>query len=330
MPDTLTVERANALFAEALPAYGRVRSVMRFAEGSVTGAYRVDFAADDAAPVVVKVYEPDDVWNAVKEVRSLRFLTEHGIDVSPRALGFSKAAGALDGRSCVVSSLRPGRMLSEVDGELTAAQRQEIYRQLGVVLARLHAIPVDEYGYINGRIFNPMPDNRAHMNRVFDRELRRFREGGGDPVLADRIAAYVADRESVLDDCERPVYCHGDVHEPNLLVDVAADGACTLTGLLDPLNMHAGDALVEFVRLDTFSLGGDATKIAGLLAGYGTPAVGRQPREPPDAWPGAWRPRMALYRVALALELYNWFTITGETSHLASIEDGLRELTREP
>lgn len=330
MPETLTVERADALFAELLPAYGRVRAVTRFAQGSVTGAYRVDFAHDDVAPVVVKVYEPDDVWSAAKEASSLRFLAEHGIGISPRALGFSKAADALDGRSCVVSSLRPGRTLSEVDEELTAAQRHEIYRQLGVVLARLHAIPVGEYGYINGRIHHPMPDNRSHTNRVFDRELRRFRESSGDPALADRIAAYVADRESVLDECPRPVYCHGDVHEPNLLVDVAADGACTLTGLLDPLNMHAGDALVEFVRLDAFSLQGDATKIAGLLAGYGVSAVGQQPPEPSDAWPEAWRPRMAVYRVALALELYNWFTLTGETSYLPSIEGELRNFTREP
>jgi hypothetical protein len=49
--ETLTVERAGELFAGLLPAAGPVRTVSRFAEGSVTGAYRIEFAGADPAPV---------------------------------------------------------------------------------------------------------------------------------------------------------------------------------------------------------------------------------------------------------------------------------------
>ena len=42
----LTVERAGELFACLLPAPGPVRAVSRFAEGSVTGAYRIALALE--------------------------------------------------------------------------------------------------------------------------------------------------------------------------------------------------------------------------------------------------------------------------------------------
>jgi hygromycin-B 7''-O-kinase len=320
--EALTVERVGELFDELLPAHGPVRAVSRFAEGSVTGAYRIEFARADSAPAVLKIYGADSLWYAAKEARALRFLTDHGIDISPRVLAFSRSAPALDGRPFVVSSLRPGLTLTALDEELTRAQRHEVYRQLGQVLGRLHAIPAHGYGYVNGEIRDPLPDNRAHMARIFERELRRFRHHGGDPALTGRLAAHVAEHASAFAACPRPAYCHGDVHEPNLLVQLAQDGTYALTGLLDPANLHAGDPLMDFVRLDAFSMNGDATKIAGLLSGYGVSTAGQQPGQ----WPEAWGSRLPLYRIALALELYNWFTINGQTSHLPALDRELRQL----
>jgi len=99
------VERADGLLAELLPGHGRVHSVVRFAEGTVTGAYRVEFARAESAPVVLKLYARDDRRLAAKEAAALRFLTGHGIDVSPRLLAFSGSARALGSpRPCVVSA----------------------------------------------------------------------------------------------------------------------------------------------------------------------------------------------------------------------------------
>ena len=141
-------------------------------------------------------------------------------------------------------------------------------------------------------------------------------------LLAGQLAAHVTRHTPEFDACSRPAYCHGDLHEDNLLAEIAEDGTCSLTGLLDPDNMHAGDPLMDFVRLDAFSVHGDATKIAGLLSGYGACEPGQQPGQ----WPRAWRSRLPLYRIALALELYNWYTIIGETSELPALDRELREL----
>jgi aminoglycoside phosphotransferase (APT) family kinase protein len=324
VPGELTVERAGELFAALLPEHGRVCAVSRFDEGSVTGAYRIEFAGAGSAPVVLKIYRAGNGF-AAKEARALRFLTSHGLDISPRVLAFSRSAEALGGRPCLACSLRPGRTLAELDAELTCAQRHEIYRQLGAVLKRLHAIPAGGYGYVNGHIRNPLPDNRAYMARMLTRDLRDFRDNSGDPALAGKLAAHVGQNAAAFAECHRPAYCHGDVHEPNLLAVLAKDGTCSLTGLLDPGNMHAGDPVMDFVRLDAFSMHGDATKMAGLFSGYGVCVPGEQPGQ----WPEAWRSRLPLYRIALALELYNWFTISGQTSHLPALHRELRELLAE-
>jgi hygromycin-B 7''-O-kinase len=325
VPGALTLEHAGELFAGLLPAHGPVCAVSRFAEGSGAGAYRIEFADADSAPVVLKIYGAGSPWLAAREARALRFLTGHGFGISPRVLAFSRSAGALGGRPYLVCSLRPGRMLTELDAELTCAQRYEVYRQLGEVLKRLHAIPAGGYGDVNGQIRNPLPDNSAHMARMLKRSLRGFRENAGDPALAGKLAAHVTEHASAFADCLRPAYCHGDLHEDNLLAELAERGTCSLTGLLDPDNMHAGDPLMDFVRLDAFSLHGDATKMAGLLSGYGVSVPGHQPGQ----WPESWRSRLPLYRIALALELYNWFTIIGETCWLPALDRELRELLGE-
>lgn len=322
--EALTVGQARELFA-GLPAPGPVRAVSRFAEGSVTGAYRIEFTGTDPAPVVLKIYDAGSLRFAVKEARALRFLTGHGVDISPRVLAFSRSADALGGRPCLVCSLRPGRTLADLGAELTGAQRREVYRQLGAVLKRLHAIPAGGYGDVNGQIRDPLPDNSVHMARLLERDLRRFRRNAADPALAAQLAAYLTRHAPAFAECARPVYCHGDVHEANLLAELAGDGTCSLTGLLDPENMHAGDPLMDFVRLDAFSMHGDATKLAGLFCGYGVSVPGQKPGQ----WPPVWRSRLPLYRIALALELYNWFTISGQAGPLPAIHRELRELLGE-
>jgi hygromycin-B 7''-O-kinase len=319
VPGELSLDRAGELLAGLLREHGPVCAVSRFAEGSVTGAYRVEFAGVGSAPVVLKVYEDESL--AAREASALRFLTGHGFGISPRVLAFSRSAEALDGRACLVCSLRPGCLLAELDDELTHAQRYEVYRQLGEVLKRLHAIPADGYGDVNGQIRNPLPDNSAYMARMLKRDLRGFRDNAGDTALAGQLAAHLTEHAAAFAECLRPAYCHGDVHELNLLAEIAEDGTCSLTGLLDPENMHAGDPLMDFVRLDAFSMRGDATKMAGLLSGYGVCVPGQQPGE----WPDSWRSRLPLYRIALALELYNWYAITGETSQLPALHRELRE-----
>jgi hypothetical protein len=104
----------------------------------------------------------------------------------------------------------------------------------------------------------------APRRRVGPAQPARYRRAGGYPGGPARTRVsppalpYPANRaycprlpapgpSRTLPGTRRPAYCHGDVHEDNLLAEVTEDGACSLTGLLDPDNMHAGDPLMDFV-----------------------------------------------------------------------------------
>lgn len=145
--EALSRTTAGELCADLVPAHGPVRAVSRLTEGSVTGAYHIEFAA--AAPLVLKTYQPDWPAFARTEARALRFLSDNGSDngidsgsdISARLVAFSTAAPALHGLPCVLTTLRPGRTLTSVADQFTPAAWHDVYRQLGVVLQRPHAIP---------------------------------------------------------------------------------------------------------------------------------------------------------------------------------------------
>lgn len=315
----LTPENAEPLLADILPDRGPIAEVRRFDEGSVTGAYRVSFADDAVSPVVVKVYPnaPESRGHAAKEARALHLLRDRGIFSVPRVLGFRKAVDVLDGGACAVMSLLRGRTLSSIAARLTPEQERDVWVQLGTILRRIHDVPMGAYGYINGDIVNPAPDNVTHMDRLFARLLDEYRRLGGDLLLAERTESHVAERASIFAECARPVLCHGDYHESNILVTKESDGHYRVTGVIDPENMHAGDPLIDIVRSCEFSIGDDPVKRAGLLEGYGVGGTD---------WPERWRERMHLYRIALVVELFNWFSMSGAGKHLPGLDTDLRGL----
>lgn len=315
----LTPEVVRRLFADLLPGSGEVAEVERFAEGSVSGAHRISFEGGAAEQVVVKLPAPRYQWLAAKEVYGYRLLAEHGISAIPKVLAFEESVPLLGGSPCTVLSLLPGRPLSEVSEELTESELFELYRQAGTLLAAIHAIAMEAYGDIRTGIVDPQPDNAAGMARQFEQLLREFGELGGDGEVAALIADAVAGSAEVFAACQRPVLCHGDFHEGNILVQRDQSGQWRVTGTIDLENLHASDPLVDLVRTEWFSIRGNRSKRAGLLAGYGP--AGEQ-------WPVEWRERMRRYRLCLCLELWNWFTISGAAGKLPVVELELRRLLR--
>ena len=316
-PPALTRDLLQQLFDELLPGRAPVAEVTRFAEGTVSGAYQVTFADAQADPVVVKLPAPEYPWAAAKEVHVYRLLAEHAIPAVPQVLAFEESAPLLDGLPCTVLTMQPGEPLSGVSEDMDESELFDIYRQLGASLAAIHRIPMDAYGYIVADIVRPQPDNVRHMNSHFVSLLREFQEHGGDTDLAAAVIEHVSQRNAVFAACTQPVLCHGDFHSGNLLVQRDEAGQWQLTGVIDVENAHAADPLVDIVRTEAFSIEDSRPKRAGLLAGYGLAG---------DEWPDAWRERMHTYRIALAIELWNWFTISGAPQHLPGLEQELRQL----
>lgn len=304
------------LLAHLLPGAGPVAEVRDLEGGSISPVQQVCFADPTTPDVVLKLGLRQEQWTVRKEARCYERLAAHGIGPIPDVLASADSMDLLEGGSCLVMSLVPGTTLAQVAADLTPAQMRDVYEQLGALLARIHAIPMSAFGFMSTDVLDPLPDNLTHMAGNFRNELNKYRELGGDTRLAGAIAEIVDARVAAFAECPAPMLCHGDAHEDNVLVVPGPDGRWTISGLIDPANMHAGDPLVDLVRTDSFAIKGDQAKLAGLLAGYG---VGG------DRWPAEWEPRMYLYRILLALELRNWFT--GRLpEHVPGLDEELRAL----
>ncbi|MBB5889295.1 aminoglycoside phosphotransferase family protein [Kutzneria kofuensis] len=249
---------------------------------------------------IIKVYADKWRWKQAKEAHVYRLLAEHGVGPVPTVLRVEPDADVA-GRAFTVMTRLPGTPLSETSVDDIA----DVYRQLGRMLATIHAIPQPGYGYITTHVLDAVPDNTAYMGRQFAKKLREFRELRGDAELHDLVQTYVAAHSDLFARCPAPVLCRNDAHEGNVLVE---DGK--ITGLVDSENALAGDPWLDLAKVDFYTARGDATRLDALLDGYG--AV-------PDE-------RMRLYKIYHALELWDWFAASGETEYLDGIATEMADL----
>jgi aminoglycoside phosphotransferase (APT) family kinase protein len=288
------------LLADVLPKGVRITSVVQRTGGQLSTVHEVRLAGAD--PLIVKQYTEKWRWKQAKEAHVYRLLAEHGITLTPRVVHVDPE------RAMTVLTMVPGRPLAEV--ELPPEAVQSAYRRMGELLAALHRIAQPAFGYLTTEILDPMPDNASYMRRQFTKKLAEFAELGGPADVHEAARKQVEAHAELFASCTGAVLCHNDLHEGNVLVDDAG----TVTGFVDVENAIAADPLLDIAKTIQYDLERSDRKRAGLLDGYGPP-------------PGDGAARLELYRLYHALELWDWFASIGETPHLPSIADDIRELS---
>jgi hygromycin-B 7''-O-kinase len=246
---------------------------------------------------IVKLYDEKWRWKQAKEAHVYRLLASHGIGPLPTILRVEPDTAVI-GRAFTVMSRLPGTPLSKTRVDDVA----DVYRQLGRLMASIHAVPQPAFGYVTTHVLDPTPDNSAYMGRQFAKKLHEFLELQGDPQLHDLLQTFVATHCDLFARCPAPVLCHNDVHEGNVLVE---DGK--ITGLVDVENALAGDPWLDLAKADYYGRPG---QLDALLDGYGA--------LPDD--------RLRLYKIYHALELWDWFAATGQSQYLAGIAADMADL----
>jgi hygromycin-B 7''-O-kinase len=288
------------MVAKACPD-SKVAEVVQRTGGQLSTVFEV--RRTNAAPLIVKVYAPEWAWKQSKEVHVYGLLAAELDGSLPRVV---HAEPAGDHDAFTILTKLDGIPLSETD----PPDWRATYVELGQLLARVHRIPQPAYGYLTDRILDPVPDNDQYMRRQFTKKLDEFEQLEGDPGLHKAIRAYVDAHTDLFAANQSAVLCHNDFHEGNILVDPAT---WRVTGFIDVENAIAADPLIDLAKTASYSIRGNADKLAGLIEGYGA--------LPPD-----WEDRALLYRVYHSLELWDWFKSIGETTHLAGIAAELAEL----
>jgi aminoglycoside phosphotransferase (APT) family kinase protein len=161
-------------------------------------------------------------------------------------------------------SLVPGRSWWDLRESIGTADRERLRHDLGAMVARLHTVTSDRYGYLQ-----PAAAQGATWREAFGRML--------DDLLADAAeyaaplpvpASLVADRLGaamwLLDEVERASLVHFDLWDGNIFLD-GRTGPLELSGLIDGERAFWGDPVAELTSLALFREVDSA-----VLAGYAT------------------------------------------------------------
>jgi aminoglycoside phosphotransferase (APT) family kinase protein len=302
-------ETAQAVVEVVQPGYS-VTDVVPRTGGEVSTVYEVR-GAGSARPLIVKIYASEWRPKLVKEVYVYRLLARHGVRYIPRVLHAAPfGVPALPFAYAVMTRL-DGQPLSEVCDDLTGTDLAGVYRQMGQLLAAVHRVPQDHWGYVTTRVVDVRQTNTAYMTDQFARKLSVFGELGGDPALARAIGRHVAGHTGVFAANDRPVLCHNDFHDSNVLVS-RSSGEWRVTGFVDVEGAVAADPLLDVARTDYHALGGDPARRDAFLSGYGP-------------LPSDWAERVAIYRLHHALDLWNWAASTGNPTYGARARTDLEQ-----
>ncbi|MFE2722461.1 phosphotransferase family protein [Kitasatospora sp. NPDC059327] len=299
---------AEALLRDVSPD-AEVTDVVPRTGGQLSTVYELR-CTDPAHDAILKVYAPEWTWKQAKEVHVYRILAGLGSLPVPRVLHHTPD-GAPGGRAVTVLSLLEGRPLSEASQDLDAARIPAFYREMGALLATIHRIGQESYGYVTDRILDPRPDNRTYMRHQFAKKLAEFKTLGGDDRLHDAVARRIGRDEALFANCRAAVLCHNDLHEGNVLVGPGE--AARVTGVIDVENAIAADPLIDLAKTDYYSLGRGDPERHALIEGYGP-----LPSDAPE--------RLDLYRLYHALELWTWFRSIGTLDPLGAIADDIARL----
>ncbi|ADB29342.1 aminoglycoside phosphotransferase [Kribbella flavida DSM 17836] len=289
-----------ALLHKAAPR-SEIAEVLPRSGGQLATVFEVRRIA--AAPLIIKLYSPEWAWKQAKEIHVYDLLAPHLGTAIPQVV---HAEPEGETHAFTVMTMLTGVPLCET----TAPDYQVVYKQLGELLTAIHRIPQPAYGYLTDEVLEPLPSNDAYMRRQFAKKLQEFEELGGDRALHARLTEYVEQHSGLFASSSRPVLCHNDFHEGNVLVD---PDTWQVQGIVDVENAIAADPLIDLAKTQYYSIKNDQAKLSGLLTGYGE-------------LPSDWVERTAVYRLYHALELWDWFRLIGVIDPLESIAADLVSL----
>ena len=251
---------------------------------------------DDGSRLVLKAYAELLEWELQKE--PYVYGLAQGLGLPLATILHVDASKELLPRAFAVLTKLDGQLLSDVQPELGDDELELVYREIGALLRRLHAVRFDAYGYLGvGEIIEPRPTNADYMGSQVEKRLRQFRELGGDGELHRRMVGYVREREGLFADADGPCLCHNDCHEANLLVTRDGSG-WKITGVVDFGNAVAADPLLDLAKTSAYSRWRSERRRDALAEGHGDLR-------------DDWRDAVLLYELYHRLELWWWFVSTG-------------------
>lgn len=257
--------------------------------------------------VVVKTFAPQHDWQMAHERYVYELVGTRSAVPVPRVLLADCTRSLLD-RDFIVMTHVSGTEIGSLR-DLSREDTAALYRLLGSVLRKLHAIAFDSFGFLTPEGVAGGTTNGAFVSRRFAEQLRAFRTLEGSSEVAGQIESRIAD-STWLSERRTAALCHNDLHEGNAFAELDG-GSWRVTGIVDVGGAIAADPLFDLARTHLWSAKGDTGKEGALIEGYG-----------PE--PG-WEEPLRLYCLYHALELRNHFARNAQTTLVARLNRDIGE-----
>jgi aminoglycoside phosphotransferase (APT) family kinase protein len=291
---TIPAEILNEILGEISPA--PVIAKRRIIEGEANEVYAVAFA--DGLHVIARLSRDADK-DGDQEQWAIRACGLRGVPV-PELLGVWHRS--LEGQPlniCVQRKLE-GVLLS--NAQLPQNVLHQIVVQAGDFLARIHAIPVKGFGYINGQgegKFLTLASEIAAflaMEAEFHALAKRLDLSGR---TMNRALRWVVDGERMIGSVE-PCLTHNDFQAKHIMV---AHGA--ISGIIDFGEVAGSEPLSDIVRWDYYEA--ERLPLAWLQEGYTNKQV----------FDDTFTQRLHIKRIAFSLWVMRWYDRRGYAEGVA-------------
>lgn len=250
-----TLEQIQAMLASVFPCH--VKACCRIPTGKYNTTYEV---ALDGVPsndllqsIIVRIAPPDGTGGAFYEMGMMAQEPDiHNIVRSQSAIPVAKIyhydrSRSVVDRDFLIMEKLPGRALSEIP-QVTCELYDRVLEQIGRMLAQLHRITSNSYGYLGAHhCMDAQPDwpsaFRVMWNRLIDDIVG---VDGYDEKEAMTLRRLLDQSAEAFD---RPVAAsllHMDIWAQNILVDSQGN----VTGIVDWDRALWGDPEIEFAVLD--------------------------------------------------------------------------------
>lgn len=183
---------------------------------------------------LLRISDIDAYENKKKEYEIITKYSQLGINMSmPIEFGTCN-----EGKNVyMLLSWIEGRDLEEVLPELSEQEQYKLGRQAGIILRKIHSIPLDSAD---------VPATTKCEKKLM--QLARYEESDVR-ISGDEVAvAYVKENINSIWN-KTPVYMHGDFHPGNLIY--MPDGSI---GVIDFNRWEVGDPYEEFYKLESFGI----------------------------------------------------------------------------
>jgi aminoglycoside phosphotransferase (APT) family kinase protein len=242
----VALEQIKSMCERAFGQGTPINSVRELDGGQFNNTYLIELA--DRDPVILRVAPPPEravFWHE-------RFLMRRELAMQPLlapiapllpTILMSDFTHQILERDYLFQRLMPGELWWDVEGDLTAEEHNDLWRQFGRLVQAISSVQGEAFGLVHSG--PQFPTWSLTLLEWLERTITDANKSSLDTGLLCRLLAIVHDHTSFLDEITCPRLMHGDLWLFNLLIKRNKEGP-RIVGVLDADRGSWGDPLADW------------------------------------------------------------------------------------